>query len=184
PAAALLVGDLPVVQQRGHEVVGVVDNLPVDGHVVHGHLGHRVLRQRYAGFAEKSLPSSSRSPALRPALGRTPPTRPRHIRRRPPGSGGTRIRWPPRAPPPARATDSTPPRPARTRSAVPARTRPTRARRAGSRCPTRCRGPPASGARPPPRSHRPPGSPESSRARPRSPRHPRAGKAPPTGSGG
>ena len=45
PAAALLVGDLPVVQEGGQRVAGAVDDLPADGHVIDGDPGHRVLRQ-------------------------------------------------------------------------------------------------------------------------------------------
>jgi hypothetical protein len=42
-AALLLVRDLPVVQRGGQRVVDAGDDLPVDGHVVQGHLGHGVL---------------------------------------------------------------------------------------------------------------------------------------------
>ena len=79
PAAALLVGDLPVVQQRGQEVVGAVDDLPVDGHVVHGHLGHRVLCQPVGRVRGEILAEQFQLPRAQRSAARTPPPRPRSI---------------------------------------------------------------------------------------------------------
>ena len=62
PAAALLVGDLPVVQQRGEGVLGGVDDLPVDRHVIDGHPGHRVLREPVGGASGKVLAEQSPGP--------------------------------------------------------------------------------------------------------------------------
>src|SRR5262249_14431755 len=55
-AAALLVGDLPVVEQDRQRMVGIIDNVPVDRDVVNGDTGHGVLSQPVRGTRGEVLP--------------------------------------------------------------------------------------------------------------------------------
>jgi hypothetical protein len=55
PAAALLVGDLPVVEEVREGVIGGVDDVTVEGNVVDRHPGDRVLRHPVTGVDDEFL---------------------------------------------------------------------------------------------------------------------------------